>query len=1029
MMIPSPKLTSNKDFDRLLPQNLEAEESILGGIMLDTDAIYRVSFVPVRAFNSEPHRIIYKACLELHRSGMKTDLMTVATYLSENKSLEQAGGQSKLVQLMDRTVSAVNIDQYANLILVKYLLREVISSANQIRDLGFSAFPRTAEEIVQEARALLEDAFAAASVLPPAIEKFRLKNKNTLDLEEYLPPKYAKPLKQLAKYYPCPEEICLHSLWAPIASIINPNTNILVRELNGRPEFPIVRTMLIAESSNRKSDVERTFLEPLQKIQEEWDVRYQQELADYNLALTEWEALPIEDKKKRRGEEPIPPTHRFFIYTEGTKEGVQDILSRQPGHAILWAPDEILAAKTSQGEYKGGRGSDQESNLSSFNGQVRTTVRKGRVTKIKDCSSLMGGIQPMALPSLIKDIEDYRGEFARYLPLVFDTQPFIVKDDFPINLTPLLKGLYEQIIDFPAQDFIFSSRAKRTYIEWQNSMEIRRYQHPSAGVRAFLGKIQGYCAKIAMELHLIWEASEGQRTPAKEIPADKIEKAIKIVDFYIEQYFKIRQLMGLDSKDPVKDAIFERLKILGTVTRSNLSSASRIFRNMKDSEVLKHFREIADANPGVISLGRSTRGVLRLKLLREDVDELNYGFGYFDRELEVTSVKLSPEMPTTLELGTLSPPSENVKVESDRLNISQSSLTNHGSPVMVGNTDTAHVSGDSLTLDTQIDTQNQISSSDRQKFNALIQPPTYTNGTIAQIGDRAVCRGRKGLIVSLEQRTIGSPKDSTLVWFANVEYASSEVVSCILDLLDPDNDGDSPDDDGGSPAPSPDDDGTDNDGDSNDSEVQSATKPFRVGDSVVDANRNLYQVQNILEGGNLLCSPAHHPDRVVALVPQIHGIVHDMRGCEGIAFMDESNSGETSIEENGPIANDAASSGQQEIPKGTRIRNKITGSTGTILRKRRSCYEIRWDPWIPKRGRELMLAASQIQPLEDFQKSIKPGDFLKALAHPDHDDFYLKKLSNHGKVEKILKRRGKYFAQVFCEREIRMFNLEAVKIL
>ncbi|MEB3828382.1 replicative DNA helicase [Phormidium sp. CCY1219] len=126
------------DSDRLPPQNIDAEESILGGILLDPEAINRVvdRLVP-EAFSIESHQNIYNAAIALHTQGKPTDLMTVTSWLADRKLLEKVGGQSKLAQLVERTVSAVNIDQYAELVVDKYMRRKLIHAGHEIAELGY----------------------------------------------------------------------------------------------------------------------------------------------------------------------------------------------------------------------------------------------------------------------------------------------------------------------------------------------------------------------------------------------------------------------------------------------------------------------------------------------------------------------------------------------------------------------------------------------------------------------------------------------------------------------------------------------------------------------------------------------------------------------------------------------------------------------------------------------------------------------------------------------------------------------------
>ena len=124
--------------DRLPPHNIEAEEAILGGILLDPEAISRVSDrLLSEAFYISAHKDIYQAALKLHNQGKPTDLLNLVAWLADHNLLEKVGGKSKLAQLVDRTVSAVNIDALAALVMDKYLRLQLIKAGNEIVQLGY----------------------------------------------------------------------------------------------------------------------------------------------------------------------------------------------------------------------------------------------------------------------------------------------------------------------------------------------------------------------------------------------------------------------------------------------------------------------------------------------------------------------------------------------------------------------------------------------------------------------------------------------------------------------------------------------------------------------------------------------------------------------------------------------------------------------------------------------------------------------------------------------------------------------------
>jgi replicative DNA helicase len=133
------------------PQNIEVEEAILGGILLDPEAYGRVAELLLpNAFYIPAHGHIYQAAIELHASGLPTDLLNVSNWLADNQLLEKVGGQNKLVQLVERTVSAVNVDSLAVLLMDKFMRRELIQAGNLVGQLGYD-LSKPLEQVLDQA--------------------------------------------------------------------------------------------------------------------------------------------------------------------------------------------------------------------------------------------------------------------------------------------------------------------------------------------------------------------------------------------------------------------------------------------------------------------------------------------------------------------------------------------------------------------------------------------------------------------------------------------------------------------------------------------------------------------------------------------------------------------------------------------------------------------------------------------------------------------------------------------------------------
>ncbi|WP_443081684.1 replicative DNA helicase [Synechococcus sp. Nb3U1] len=147
--------------DRLPPQNVEAEEEILGGILLDPDALVRVSeLLRPEMFYTSAHQEIYRAALQLHSQGQPTDLMTVSAWLADHHLLERVGGTGAIRRLLEQTVSSINIDQYARLVLDKYMRRQLIQVSNTLARLAYDTsqpLPQVMDQAEQQVFGLTQE--------------------------------------------------------------------------------------------------------------------------------------------------------------------------------------------------------------------------------------------------------------------------------------------------------------------------------------------------------------------------------------------------------------------------------------------------------------------------------------------------------------------------------------------------------------------------------------------------------------------------------------------------------------------------------------------------------------------------------------------------------------------------------------------------------------------------------------------------------------------------------------------------------
>ncbi|OGZ65998.1 MAG: replicative DNA helicase [Candidatus Staskawiczbacteria bacterium RIFCSPHIGHO2_01_FULL_41_41] len=120
------------------PQNNEAEQCLLGCLMLDKNAIIRVSdFVTADDFYKDIHREIYSAMMDIYAKSEPIDIMSVSTRLREKEKLDRIGGSDYLTSLINTVPTATHVGNYAKIVREKKVLRDLIQASEQI---GLDAF-------------------------------------------------------------------------------------------------------------------------------------------------------------------------------------------------------------------------------------------------------------------------------------------------------------------------------------------------------------------------------------------------------------------------------------------------------------------------------------------------------------------------------------------------------------------------------------------------------------------------------------------------------------------------------------------------------------------------------------------------------------------------------------------------------------------------------------------------------------------------------------------------------------------------
>jgi replicative DNA helicase len=141
---------------KLQPQSIEAEQSVLGGLMISQDAWDGVAeLVTAEDFYRPDHRLIFRQIRNLAEASKPVDVVTLADQLQLSGELEAAGGHAYLAELAENTPSASNIRAYAQVVRERSSLRRLIEAAQEIADSGFTPQGRSSAELIDEAERLI----------------------------------------------------------------------------------------------------------------------------------------------------------------------------------------------------------------------------------------------------------------------------------------------------------------------------------------------------------------------------------------------------------------------------------------------------------------------------------------------------------------------------------------------------------------------------------------------------------------------------------------------------------------------------------------------------------------------------------------------------------------------------------------------------------------------------------------------------------------------------------------------------------
>ena len=140
---------------KIPPQSSEAEASLLGALLIDSEAIVKIAdVVTSRDFYDDRHRYIYEAAIHLYEAHSPIDVLTLTERLKNQQLLEVVGGASYITELTNFVPTAAHVEQYGEIIATKAMRRRLIKASQDITNLSYDE-ARGLKDLIEEAEARL----------------------------------------------------------------------------------------------------------------------------------------------------------------------------------------------------------------------------------------------------------------------------------------------------------------------------------------------------------------------------------------------------------------------------------------------------------------------------------------------------------------------------------------------------------------------------------------------------------------------------------------------------------------------------------------------------------------------------------------------------------------------------------------------------------------------------------------------------------------------------------------------------------
>ena len=438
-----------------------------------------------------------------------------------------------------------------------------------------------------------------------------------LNLTQILPVGLGATITELAKKICTTPEHILTSLLPAIANGIGTKSKIIINASMGYTQPAILRTMLVANSGDRKSPTLSVATSFLEELEIEARENYKKAVIEYEEEMTEWENMGEEERKGLEPPEEPQPTR--YIVKDSNHDGKIKIHEKNPV-GLLEINDELVGGFNRMN--RTGRGDDEQQDLELFNGKSVSKDRQGEEFCRfipKTAISMVGTIQWGILKKLIrcKGDDDPAGVLSRWLmcgqPLPEAKLDILSDDDGLFEyFKKSMKEIFLRLRSLPETDYILSYEAKVVWQKFQHELEDMRQTEVIEALKTFYPKLESYMSRLALVLHCL-EAVEREETPESTVSVETMKRAIKLSKYYLGQTKLI-----LAKASPAQEMTGDLLKIRdylikkGSLTASTVKNRLKHLGGKKGQQAVKiHFETLVTTGIAEWVVGRGLKIKLR----------------------------------------------------------------------------------------------------------------------------------------------------------------------------------------------------------------------------------------------------------------------------------------------------------------------------------------------------------------------------------------------------------------------------------